>query len=870
MKLRNSMVALLAAGVLLSGCEAQKPSSTSDNAVPASNAAAVPLFEPLAQDATKIPFPVDLLFADSANGNVAAPVDPGASNASVIQALNTSSGFSTTAMMTIPFSAPLDPNQDFSTSIQIFWAAGMGAPAGNFSLAGVEQAGACMLIPLDEEHCTTAAVLTASPTAIPHLITPASATTSLTYGVDFVAQASGNTLAIVPLKPLQQATSYIVVVKTSLKSADGKSIAADAQYADARAGTLAPLANSLTPKIQLQETLSGVPSADIALTYSVTTQNITAAIAQAQGQLATPTISLAPVPVYTMMMGAFANANSALNSPAAIQTACDAVTDTSPLKPLCSMWDGLGGLLNAPTTTTRLANVYVGKVTGMTSFLDPNDPANSTWQGSNPVASTDKTLNAINQYKADPRGTVDVPVIVTVPTAAASCVAPYSVTIYQHGITSDRATVLALGRSLAARCQVTVAIDLPEHGVTTSGNQLDQLLGGISQIIAGTAGTPGDLTSFLAPERLVTMGAAPGGNCMTGAKVASLDGRPAVCPAGDSYINLFNLANARDVLRQSVIDLDSLYKAVNGVTTLAGASIDNTKISFVGMSLGSIVGETFVATLANPGMGGSLKAAVFNVGGGGIAKLLDGSPTFEPVITGGLAAQGVTKPSADYESFLMVAQTLVDSADPINYADTLNALKATTPILFQEVVGNGSSNDPDQVVPNNVFGAATGSLGGAWSTVSGSPVQAAVWASQNPLTNPSVLGGADSLVQGTAFVPVATIANTAGHPLQATAGACVAVHDTQCNFGGAISPFYGIGLPQVGSTGALGSGLVRFDDGTHGSLLDPSSSQLVTVMMQAQVAHFIGSAVAGGAQIAGESACTPLIGVACTDTIADW
>src|SRR5690606_1033456 len=106
MKLLRTAVALATASLLLVGCEANKPSSASDNAVPASTAAAVPLFEPLAQDATKIPFPVDLLFADSTNGNVAAPVDPGSSNASVLEALNTSSGFSTTAMLTIPFSTP--------------------------------------------------------------------------------------------------------------------------------------------------------------------------------------------------------------------------------------------------------------------------------------------------------------------------------------------------------------------------------------------------------------------------------------------------------------------------------------------------------------------------------------------------------------------------------------------------------------------------------------------------------------------------------------------------------------------------------------------------------------------------------------------
>jgi hypothetical protein len=86
--------------------------------------------------------------------------------------------------------------------------------------------------------------------------------------------------------------------------------------------------------------------------------------------------------------------------------------------------------------------------------------------------------------------------------------------------------------------------------------------------------------------------------------------------------------------------------------------------------------------------------------GGGIAKLLDGSATFGPKISAGLQSKGVVKGTADYESFLLAAQTLLDSADPINY--TAGVVDGRGILMF-EVVGNGAENLPDQVVPNDLM-----------------------------------------------------------------------------------------------------------------------------------------------------------------------
>ncbi|MBU1437835.1 MAG: lipase, partial [Gammaproteobacteria bacterium] len=52
----------------------------------------------------------------------------------------------------------------------------------------------------------------------------------LTFGQDFVTKASGNSVAVIPLKPLKAATTYIVVLTNNLKDSEGRSIAPSTTY----------------------------------------------------------------------------------------------------------------------------------------------------------------------------------------------------------------------------------------------------------------------------------------------------------------------------------------------------------------------------------------------------------------------------------------------------------------------------------------------------------------------------------------------------------------------------------------------------------------------------------------------------------------
>ncbi|HEY9120081.1 MAG TPA: hypothetical protein VIN33_10000, partial [Marinobacter sp.] len=192
-----------------------------------------------------------------------------------------------------------------------------------------------------------------------------------------------------------------------------------------------------------------------------------------------------------------------------------------------------------------------------------------------------------------------------------------------------------------------------------------------------------------------------------------------------------------------------------------------------------------------------------------------------------------------------IAQTMVDNADPINFASTI--VGNGTPLMMQEVIGDPSDSFscilngdgcPDQVVPNNTFGT---SFGSAWGLVAQTG-QTSFTANQNFITTPVALSGSDPLAQGTGFVVI-------GGAVQAgaiTAGDALALGplggDTVA---GAPVTFKGLTLPTVTSCGATGGGVVRYTTGSHGSLLTPAGAEgatqylAVTQTMQSQVAGFV-------------------------------
>lgn len=250
--------------------------------------------------------------------------------------------------------------------------------------------------------------------------------------------------------------------------------------------------------------------------------------------------------------------------------------------------------------------------------------------------------------------------ILTMPVTPAAALPP--VIVFQHGITRSKEDMLAFANSAATAGFATIGIDLVLHGSR------------VKDII----------------------------NNETGA--FEPDGVPD--PSGANFINLVNMRMSRDNVRQSAADLFSLTRMItSGQTDFnqdGAPDLAPVELSYVGQSLGAIVGSVFVSNEA------AVKHAVLNVGGGRVPYLLRNSASFAPAINAGLAAQGVVPGTADYELFFLIAQTVFDDADPMNNARHLlsGALSGgvSTSVLVQEMIG-------DQVVPNSATRDMVRSIG---------------------------------------------------------------------------------------------------------------------------------------------------------------
>ena len=52
----------------------------------------------------------------------------------------------------------------------------------------------------------------------------------LTFGVDFVAKASGNNIAIVPLKPFKAKTAYVIALTDAIQDSEGMAVSGSISY----------------------------------------------------------------------------------------------------------------------------------------------------------------------------------------------------------------------------------------------------------------------------------------------------------------------------------------------------------------------------------------------------------------------------------------------------------------------------------------------------------------------------------------------------------------------------------------------------------------------------------------------------------------
>ncbi|HET9032559.1 MAG TPA: hypothetical protein VFN25_06600 [Dokdonella sp.] len=584
-----------------------------------------------------VPFPTNLLLSGTTDLTLNIPVADPTNFGDPKVAMNALDGFSAVAPWTTSFSTPPSPSSIVAGSTVRVFQVTLSGPGGG--VTGL--------------------------------------TRELVPNVDYVvalagSDPSGRTLAVVPTKPLQQLASYMVVLTDSITDGAGNDVTPDQTYflakrtsplctagvstdpllPNATACALEPL-RQLTNSQEAAAAAAGIAPSDIVLSWVATTQGITPVLGAVQARTAqTPTTSTLIVPTGMNL----SQVNPALPPIADVYVGAielpyylNAPSANAPAAPLSGFWRAAPG-------------AYVPPFAGM---LDPTSTF-VTFANPLPVANS----------------TQRVPLLLTIPNAASGKTKPaagWPIVIYQHGITRDRTDMFAVAGTLASQGFAVIAIDIPLHGITDPMNPLN-------------AGNPA-FAALGTHERTFNMDLIDNATGAPGP-----DGK--ADPSGSHFINLPSLLTSRDNLRQGVADLLVLARDIPSARySSQGNDFDGSRISFVGQSLGSIIGTMFM------GVQPDVQVALLNVPGGGIANMLEASPTFGPRIRAGLAQLGLEPGTPDYAAFFGATQTVIDSADPITWAlPANNSLLASKSLLLQEVVGSADS-PPDQVIPNAVAGA---------------------------------------------------------------------------------------------------------------------------------------------------------------------
>ncbi|MDR3418573.1 MAG: hypothetical protein P4L83_20575 [Nevskia sp.] len=752
-------VVFVSAAMLLSGCGGGGEGKSPQTFSAPSQATALVLFDPTNVTTPVIPFPFDGLFSGSATPTLNVPGTP-----APLSDINQLDGFSTTASIFADVEAPIDYTPAKLAPHILFINGSTGAPL----QYGVD-------FTVDNENATA---------------------TNPVNGAQMPISAQRSRLLISPLKPLAPSTRYIVAILAGLPTLDGSTVVASpsfqitssatpvsqqtnpalAQYNSTQLAQLEALRSQLIyPVVQGLTQATQLPASQFLLAWSFTTQSIGRTLSLVAQNATAGVIQVADTTINTAnpKIGAFGLAEiyAGVTTIPYYLNVAKSNHDPSPLS----------GYWQADPTKPDTNFTFLGQIPCV---------AYATGAAVNgvtlkPSASTTACFPYVNAGTAQVQ---TVPVLVTVPNANSGQTKPaggWPVVIFQHGITQNRENVFAVADGLAKAGFVAVAMDLPLHGITNTGDPFYH-----NQLFTGTPAAAlitGERTFDLDLENNTTSAPGPDG---------------AIDPSGTYYINLQSLITSRDNNREAVADLITLAKTVKTLSLSGGATVDvnPNRIYYFGHSLGGIVGGTLL------GVDSDIRAAVLANPGGGVGKLLDASKSFGPPIAAGLAGNGLQQGSDDYETFLRFAQTLVDSGDPVNYGAAASAGHAIDMI---EVIG-------DTVVPNSAPTTCPANL------------------------NPTTIFSPAQLVTGCPATATEDVVIQTGYlsgtdPLIAAQGLTVI---------GPVNP--PIASPDVVKAAKLDY-VVKFAQGTHGSVLSPAgpggATQFlaVTQEMQSEAAQFLAS-----------------------------
>ncbi len=663
----NHFFPLACALGLLASCSDGVPTSISEDEKPT-----VVVYSP---STGNIPVPNDILFAGSIDGTLNIPTTEGAVDlGNPVEALNALDGWSTVAPFPLTFSRPID----------------LGTVLLGSTLRVFEVTADTSVVPVGG---------------------PVTGIVGEVMALDIALSAgdpSGATVELRPNAPFKPGTAYMVVATNGILDSVGNAVGRDVEYAIvADEGTLAgnhPLAalDFLIDLMHQVAAAAGIPSESIVVAYSFTTQTI----GTRAGYAMDPVVAAARIaiggeaglinlygvkhpPQFVDFTGAFDGGGAPITEvPAAV---AGEFTDRGSAFDLDTLYTGGFGWAG-------IGQVYIGSIE-IPSYSaigngDPQDrgPLEVPWEARFPAHDGTRNLSWLNPIPRF-RGTVKIPVLAVVPNDVVLGDAP--VAIFVHGITSSRAALLGVANELATAGRVGIAIDLPLHGLVSGASDLGP--DALDQIGAGASMPLGSVS-----ERTF------------GLDIDS-DGEDS---SGSHFLNLAYLLSAKANIMQSVADLTALRELLPEIDLDGGGAGDlsGSDVAFIGHSLGAMV--SIPALAIQHGILGITPAPVSLMApGGGIAKLLQGSVAFGPMVDGVLELQGVLPGTPEYESFYFASQSVVDGVDPINFASLLVGTEFSnmTPIHLIEVVGGGLADTragpmtietpEDLVVPISVVSA---------------------------------------------------------------------------------------------------------------------------------------------------------------------
>jgi hypothetical protein len=486
------------------------------------------------------------------------------------------------------------------------------------------------------------------------------------YTMDCSIMEAVDTITIVPARPLQQSSTYVVAILEGVTTASGAEFGPTFTWALVRQsanpvtivdGVIVSDRTPLDPRdtadatslfgldllwkaharaLAFLDATEGVARESILLAWEFNTQTVTDPL--------DPTVATSPA---AMVPSAAIFGPGGSPVPVSATGAATAEQYLTGAGIPCTLGGGslpcnavgaiLAGRLTAPSYQVDTPNALSG-----------GDPIPGPW--SDPIAP--------EKVRDD-----ELEVLITIPAGTAPA-GGWPTIVFGHGLASRKETMLAIVAQLSGRGFAVVAIDAVAHGSRAVQNSDAAALG--------------------------------------------CSGTPAFASAPQCFAPFLssNLSGTRDNIRQTVLDHLTLIAALEtcAATPCGSLDVDAAKIGYLGISLGGIMGGMIVAEAD------TLAGGVLNVPGAGWVDIFENTatagikcPVVDALIDAGVMTGEKWNPTAmtgtcleegwqlqaGYRTFANIARWVLDPADPANYAAKL----ATRTVLIQKVVG-------DLVVPN--------------------------------------------------------------------------------------------------------------------------------------------------------------------------